>query len=82
MQRRLDFTHRARKELEKLSPEVRARVVAAMRQYAADPASAPNIKKLRGRVELRRRIGDWRVLFIDDGMTVLVTAVRHRRKAY
>jgi mRNA-degrading endonuclease RelE of RelBE toxin-antitoxin system len=32
--------------------------------------------------EFRLRVGDYRVRFHDDGQTLFITAVRHRREAY
>jgi mRNA interferase RelE/StbE len=55
-----------------------------IRQYATDPASlANNVKKLQGREdEYRLRVGDWRVIFTQDGVILNVLKVRRRGSAY
>jgi mRNA interferase RelE/StbE len=55
-----------------------------IRQYAADPASlANNVKKLQGREdEYRLRVGDWRVIFTEDGVVLDVLKVSPRGSAY
>ncbi len=52
-------------------------------QYAADPASlANNVRRLRAREGFRLRVGDWRVIFDDDGHVVAIQAIRPRADAY
>lgn len=41
-----------------------------------------DVRHLRGRQGARLRVGDWRVLFVDDGQTITVFAVGHRRDVY
>ncbi len=55
-----------------------------IRQYAANPASlVNNVKKLQGREdEYRLRVGDWRVIFTQDGVILDVLKVRPRGNAY
>ena len=59
-------------------------IVAKIEQLAADPRSlANNVKTLKGEPGYRRlRVGDWRVLYRDDGMVLLVTKVAPRGEAY
>jgi mRNA interferase RelE/StbE len=59
------------------------RIRAKVQQYAADPASlANNVKKLRDSRYHRLRIGDWRVIFREDGVIVDVVRVAARGEAY
>jgi len=55
-------------------------------QYAEDPKSLTNqVKALKGREQFRLRVGDYRVLFVIENDVVavmVVTAVRHRSRAY
>lgn len=55
-----------------------------VRQYAEDPASlANNVKALKGETGvLRLRVGDWRVLFTDDGVVVAVIRIGSRGDIY
>jgi mRNA interferase RelE/StbE len=49
-------------------------------QYAADPASlANNVLKLQGREGFRLRVGDWRVIFDEDGRILQILQVARRR---
>lgn len=59
-------------------------IVAKIEQLAADPRSlANNVKTLKGEPGYRRlRVGDWRVLYRDDGTVLLVTKVAPRGEAY
>ena len=82
MPRAIVYTHRARKARKTLPPVIRQRIDKALQVYAEAPALARNVKKLRGRPELRLRVGDWRVLFVDDGHVVTVVAIGHRREIY
>ncbi len=53
-------------------------------QYAADPAAqANNIEALKGEPGvLRLRVGDWRVLFTEDGQVLAVIRIAPRGGAY
>lgn len=54
-----------------------------MEQYAADPASLANlVKRLTGSDYLRLRIGEWRVIFREDGLVVAVVKIASRGSAY
>ena len=74
----------ARKELESLPDSVLARVVRKVESLASDPRPA-GCKKLKGyKDQWRIRIGDWRVVYIVDDTTKLVSVTRiaHRREVY
>jgi mRNA interferase RelE/StbE len=74
----------ARKELESLPDTVLARVIRKIESLAGDPRPA-RCKKLKGYKDVWRvRIGDWRVVYIvNDGTRVVsVTRVAHRSKVY
>ena len=55
-----------------------------IRQYSADPpALANNVKVLRGYDGiLRLRVGDWRVLFSQDGEVIAIISIAPRGGAY
>ena len=55
-----------------------------MEQYAVDPAAlANNVKMLKGEPGLLRlRIGDWRVLFTEDGVVIAVIRIAPRGSVY
>lgn len=59
------------------------RIRSKVLQYAEDPASlANNVKKLKDSRYYRLRIGDWRVIFGEDGTVVDVIRVAARGEAY
>ncbi len=74
----------ALKVLVRLPADLSRKIRAKIEQYASDPASlANNVKALRGEPDvLRLRIGDWRVLFTEDGVVIAVIKVAPRGRAY
>jgi mRNA interferase RelE/StbE len=79
----LRFATSAKRDLRRLDPPIRARVVAALEKLATDP-QAGQLRKLTGRPESKLRVGEWRVLVMLDeqGKTVYVTRVLPRGRAY
>ncbi|MGK9167057.1 type II toxin-antitoxin system RelE/ParE family toxin [Inquilinus limosus] len=77
------YTKAATKALARM-PANTARIVRGkIEQYAADPASlANNVKKLQGRPGYRLRVGDWRVIFDEDGRVIAILAILPRGGAY
>ncbi len=73
----------ARRDLRRLDPPVKRRIVEALDRFIVDPHAA-NIVKLSGSSEWRLRVGEWRVRFEfdDDAMLVVVTRVLPRGRAY
>ena len=53
-------------------------------QYAGDPQSlGNNVKALKGNIGvLRLRIGDWRVVFTDEGKVIAIIKIAPRGGAY
>ena len=80
----LDFSTHARRDLRRLDPQVRARVVIGLERVVANPGQAVGVRKLTGSEESRLRIGDWRVRFIRDEKerVIHVTRVLPRGRAY
>jgi len=77
------FARGAEKDLDRLDPQVRKRVVRAIRQLADDPR-AGSLRRLTGRLESRLRVGDWRVIVETDSKSrqVFVVRVLPRGRAY
>jgi mRNA interferase RelE/StbE len=78
------YTKAAAKALIKMPTNTALLIRNKIQQYAADPESlANNVKKLQGREdEYRLRVGDWRVIFAQDGVILNVLKVRPRGGAY
>ncbi len=72
----------AQKNLAKISPPHRDRIIRAIEGLATDPRP-PGVKKLRQREAWRLRVGTYRVIYEihEDEVLVLVVRVRHRREA-
>lgn len=82
MKRTVIYSKQAAKKLARM-PAPEAVRIRQITQYAEDPASlASNVKKLEGVDYLRLRVGDWRVIFREDGFIVDVIKVAARGEAY
>jgi mRNA interferase RelE/StbE len=80
---RVEFTPKARKQINALDQTVRRRVDAALLKLEGDPFHSGTIA-LQGVHGYRVRVGDYRVLYtVDRGrVLVMVVGVGHRREAY
>ncbi len=79
----VQFARQADKDLDRLDPQVRQRVLTAIERLVPDPRGAP-LRRLAGRPELRLRVGDWRVIVDFDlpSRTILIQRVLPRGRAY
>ena len=79
----VEFERRADKDLERLDPQVKQRVLAVLERLASDPGSAA-LRRLRGRAESRLRVGDWRVIVELDiaARTIVIQRILPRGRAY
>ncbi|MBV8919589.1 type II toxin-antitoxin system RelE family toxin [Bradyrhizobium sp.] len=74
------FTASSTRQWAKLSPEVRRRIDRRLTEFAT--SGHGDVKRLKGRDGMRLRVGDWRVIFFEDGETMVIAAVGHRRDIY
>lgn len=77
---RVEFTTAAAKQIRKLEPAIRRRMLSAIGNLENDPRPA-GAKKLVGEATAWRiRIGDYRVIYdiVDDQLTVTVIRAAHR----
>lgn len=82
---RVQLTDTARKSLRRLPKTDQQRIVTRIEQLAADPLSAPNVKRLADYdVSYRMRVGNYRVLFDrDDEVRIIdIIDIRTRGRAY
>jgi mRNA interferase RelE/StbE len=63
------LTHRAAKDLDSLPTDARHSLSEALIAYAVDGQG--DVRKLAGRNGFRMRVGRYRVIFDDDGATIL-----------
>lgn len=78
------YSKAALRALIRLPTDVSRKIRLKIEQYAAKPESlANNVKALRGEPGvLRLRVGDWRVLFTEEGTVVAVIKIAPRGDAY
>ena len=72
------FSTAATRQWLKLPRETRDRISKKLDTSAA--TGHGDVKKLKGQAGARLRVGDWRVIFYQDGETIVVVAVGHRRE--
>ncbi len=79
----VEFSKAARKQLLAIEKTQRLRILAKIEQYAAAPSSlAGQVTRLQGEPYLRLRVGDYRVIFDEDGTVIMIVAIGHRREIY
>lgn len=78
------YNRRAERDLEKLSPEVRERILEKMRFFISTPNPLKFAKRLTDDPEgdFVFKIGDWRIKFTVSKDTVVVFRIKHRSRAY
>ena len=81
--RTIVFAPEAAREFDALDSTIRDRVEKALDQLAIDPLALRNqIKRLKGDVAMRLRVGDWRIIFDLRRGEIVVLAIAHRREIY
>ncbi len=81
--REVVYSKHAIRTLNRMPANEARRIRSKVLHYAEDPASlANNVKKLKDSRYYRLRIGDWRVIFGEDGTVVDVIRVAARGEAY
>jgi mRNA interferase RelE/StbE len=80
---RIELRPAAVRALRQLDPQVRRRIQGAIALLAQDPRP-PAARSLQGRLGLRVRVGDYRILYTvaDDVLLVVVITLGHRREIY
>lgn len=79
----IKFTNAAAKQMRALDGSVQTQIRQKLAQYAQNPVSLANqVKRLKGSGALRLRVGDYRVIFTEDGQILLILRVGHRKNVY
>ncbi len=80
---RIGYTPAALRDLRRLDPPVRARVITALEQLAANDPRV-DVRRLAGTDEHRLRVGGWRIRFRRDAESrqIVVLRVLPRGRAY
>lgn len=81
---RVAYSKAALKTLTRIPTNVAGLIRSKIEQYAANPASlGNNVKALQGEPGIHRLlVGDWRILFNEDGDVVAVIKIAPRGGAY
>lgn len=76
----ISYSKQAFKTLARMTPADSRRIRSAVTQYATDGKG--DVKKLQGFPFYRLRVGDWRVIFDDDGLVITVEKIAPRGDVY
>lgn len=81
---RIVVDDRARKDLRRLDPPTRQRILKAITRLAQGAELVGDVKRLSGSGEYRLRVGDWRVRFErhDRQLTIVIVRILPRGRAY
>ena len=82
--KRVTFSRDAIRTLTRMPANTARLIRSKISQYAEQPVSlANNVKALRGEPGVfRLRVGDWRVVFTEDGQVIAILKVAPRGGAY
>jgi mRNA interferase RelE/StbE len=82
---RIEVTHKADKDIEKLDRKTIGRILTRLNELAVNPFD----QRISGPVEMgqgerKSRVGDWRIIYEVDqaSHTINVIAIRPRKRAY
>lgn len=76
----ISFTAAATRQWLNLSADIRKRIDAKLMIYVTNGSG--DVKRLKGRAGCRLRVGNWRVIFIEDKNSIVIVAVGNRRDIY
>ncbi len=73
----------ARRQIEKQSEDVKARIIETLKELEKGFSARLDIKKLKGtKNHYRIRVGDYRILFVLDSNITYVYDISHRKNVY
>lgn len=79
----IQYDPKALKQLKKLDQSIAATILEGIEQYSSNP-SQTKIKKLKTPFDgaYRLRVGDYRVVFYQEGELILISKIAHRKDVY
>lgn len=82
--RKIAYSKDAAKALKRIPANEAKRIRGKIEQYAADPESlANNVITMKGKPGyFRLRVGDWRIIFGDDGTVISIVRIAPRGNVY
>ncbi len=78
--KKIVFTAAATRQWIRLAADIRKRIDAKLTTFATNGSG--DVKQLKGRAGCRLRVGDWRVVFVEERTMIIVVAVGNRRDIY
>jgi mRNA interferase RelE/StbE len=83
MKYRVIMPRSVQKKLDRLPDDIAKRILSRLADLETNPRPT-DVKKLRGRIAWRIRIGDYRVIYEihDKELQIVVITVGHRREVY
>ncbi|OSQ39639.1 type II toxin-antitoxin system RelE family toxin [Thalassospira mesophila] len=79
----ITYSRDAQKALRKIPGKQKLRILTAIEKVAEDPARDDlDIKKLQGRPGFRLRLGDYRVIYSEDGVILDIEDIGPRGSIY
>lgn len=80
---KIDIRKQAAKELKRIQPKMRQRILDAIEKLATNPSRPDlDIKALSGSDFFRLRVGDYRVIFDQDGRILSIIRIAPRGSVY
>ena len=81
---RISYSRDAVRTLSRMPSNTATLIRSKVEQYAADPASlGNNVKVLKGSAGIYRlRVGDWRIVFTEDGVVMAIVRIASRGAVY
>lgn len=77
----IEWKDGAKKQLLKLEPSIAQRIFNKVDELKENPFSK-DVSRLKGRIEFKLRVGDYRVLFFIAGNKLSISRVGHRKNIY
>ena len=83
----IQYSEKAVKQLKQIAKgdkRTASRILTVMENYARDPKGNFDVKVLKGKYAVfkRLRVGDYRVIFDEDENVMFIYEVKHRQEAY
>ncbi|WP_037585485.1 type II toxin-antitoxin system RelE family toxin [Stenoxybacter acetivorans] len=77
------YSKQAAKILKGLPRNTAQKIVSKINEYAVDPQSqANNVIQMSGSPYYRLRVGDWRIIFDDEGNILTILKIASRGEIY
>lgn len=79
----ITYTKQAAKTLTRMQPRQAAQIIRAIEKITENPARSDlDIRKLTNRSGYRLRIGEWRIIYAQDGIILAIERIAPRGGAY